>query len=165
MLGIAEMFAELDGYERYEEAVENWARATCEAREARAKCEHLKRAQAAWYMRNRDKQIAYHRRYYREVVRPLRGIGSRPVAQHGTVSKYNTGCRCEQCGDAARDYRRQYKKRVKEQPRLLERKRLRDAARYKADYATKADFREKRKIYWREYKRKKALRAQQRQAA
>ena len=38
-----------------------------------------------------------------------RSKGRRPTAQHGTVSKYNLGCRCEDCRGAMVDHWRNYR--------------------------------------------------------
>lgn len=43
-------------------------------------------------------------------MREYRGCEARPVAQHGTRSKYTAGCRCEPCTRANREYQRVYMK-------------------------------------------------------
>jgi hypothetical protein len=116
MIGIAELFAELDGYDRYEAAVEIWASGRKELNAAR-------REPARIYMRNRyrdddefreRKKLEMRRRYY------LKRYGTqlpnvvdfrRPDAQHGEHRKYAAGCRCLLCKQANNRYQREWYRR------------------------------------------------------
>jgi hypothetical protein len=107
MIGIAEMFAEFDGYESYEIRL------------------------AAWAVVRRCKMREYHRDRYRDPVCRARTLSylkawrrskrvsegrapDRKIASHGTRSKYVGGCRCDACRSAETEYRRNRRQQIKE---------------------------------------------------
>lgn len=92
MTGIAEMFAELGGGERYWTAV-------------------------AVFMKRDRARLAANNRAFRERQRAKLGIAPRvrPVAQHGTFYFYTKRkCRCSDCRAASAAYMRARRARLKE---------------------------------------------------
>lgn len=123
MTGISEMFAELDGYDRYESELESaLRRARSERRESMRNYErwYRKTIGRAYYRdyqttrrRNRyQNDPAYREKWlaylssWRAAKRAASGKGPRKVAQHGDYSKYSGGCRCDACRAASAAYTR-----------------------------------------------------------
>lgn len=104
MIGIAEMFAEFDGYNRYESTLETWIR------EQRVR---LREYQRDWYWNNRGHVLSYLKAW-RAQKRAKLGLPPRRIAQHGTPSKYAGGCRCNACRAASAEYRRKRRAELKE---------------------------------------------------
>lgn len=130
MLGIAEMFAELDGYERYEYDLEVALRCTrAERRESIRNYRHwyrktIGRESYREYQTTRRRERyqtdpAYREKWltylsdWRAGKRIAAGKGPRPVAQHGDYSKYTGGCRCRLCRQASANYRRGRRQQLK----------------------------------------------------
>lgn len=104
MIGIREMFSELDGYDRYDLAVVTWA---YERRK------YLREYQREWYANNRSHVLSYLKAW-RAQKRAKLGLPPRRVAQHGTAAKYSGGCRCGACRAASAEYRRKRRAELKE---------------------------------------------------
>lgn len=122
MIGIAEMFAELDGYQRYQDSLESWSSWRSESQRESdrwyRKLPHVRRRKVArWRMRYqtdrqfRERWLAGKRRLHRERRGILVVYG--PIqADHGTTYGYSTrGCRCDLCRAAQTQYTRDYRAR------------------------------------------------------
>lgn len=120
MLGIAEMFAELDGYQRYESALEQWS-AWRTSRGYQRKTVPLspeealrrRRERARLYMNKRYREDAEFRARHQKAARARYYVPRANAAKHGTVSKYNSGdgCRCDACREAMAQYKRDWRER------------------------------------------------------
>ncbi len=119
---IAEMFAGLDGSDRYEDAIENWANWR-RAQDALYSKEHRDHASRYWKDRyQREPEVrARHKaavvRYLDRLLgsdRPRRTYG--PLAiKHGSAYTYTKRrCRCAECRAASAAYQRSRRARMKE---------------------------------------------------
>lgn len=144
MIGIVEMFAELDGYERYEVDLLVWAS------HQRAQ----KRERDRTYLSDplaRRKKLEHSKQRYRAKL-ALVGRTVRPPSRCGTVHRYNTGCRCDACRAAMASYMREYKRTYNKQAEPKAKKASRERAyfqrpevkqRYRDRYRNDIEFRNK----------------------
>lgn len=120
MIGIPEMFAEFDGYDRYESEIEQWSHFR-HAAKARQSGRYLtptgrlyqREYKRGWYEVNRERWNAYVQER-RARLRAAAGKTCRPAAVHGSRTKYVAGCRCDACRCAETAYRRERRRQIRE---------------------------------------------------
>lgn len=116
MDGIHDMFAELDGYDRYESAIEEWAAIRRKNPSVRKtpvlsaeESARRRRERARIYMNNRYQNDPKFRARHIAAVKSRQRKPRVDAAIHGTVSKYNGGCRCWPCRDSIAQYKRDWR--------------------------------------------------------
>jgi hypothetical protein len=121
MEGIAELFAELDGYDRYDKDLEVWVTNRIAARREWQRTysrgpEH--KVQKAEYFKRRYWSDPVYRAYKKaqmlERYRERTGRTPRAPAEHGEQRKYAAGCRCVTCNEANNQYQRARRARMKQ---------------------------------------------------